>query len=40
MLIHALSGTPEALATIVLLLMVATSCAALYDFSPWKAGTR
>jgi hypothetical protein len=39
-LIHALSGTPEVLATIVLLQLVATSCAALYNFSLWKAGTR
>jgi fructose-specific phosphotransferase system IIC component len=39
-LIHALSGTPEVLATIVLPLTVATSYAALYNFSLWKAGRR
>ena len=37
-LIHALSGTPEVLLTIVLPLTVATSYAALYNFSLWKAG--
>jgi hypothetical protein len=37
-LIHALSGTPEVLATIALPLMVATGYAALYNFSLWKAG--
>lgn len=39
-LIHALSGTPEILATIALPLTVATSYAALYNFSLWKAGKR
>ena len=39
-LIHALSGTPEILATIALPLTVATSYAALYSFSLWKAGRR
>ena len=39
-LIHTLSGTPEVLATIVLPLTVATSYAALYNFSLWKAGRR
>jgi fructose-specific phosphotransferase system IIC component len=39
-LIHALSGTPEVLATIALPLTVATSYAALYNFSLWKAGKR
>ena len=37
MLIHALSGTQEVLATIVLLLLVATSYAALYNLSLWKS---
>ena len=40
MLIHALSGTQEVLATILPLLLVATSYAALYNLSLWKAGTR
>jgi fructose-specific phosphotransferase system IIC component len=39
-LIHAPSGTPEILATIVLPLRVATSYAALYNFSLWKAARR
>lgn len=39
-LIHALSGTPEVLATIVLPLTVATSYAAFYNFSLWEAGRR
>ena len=39
-LIHALSGTQEVLATIVLLQLVATSYAALYNLSLWKAGMR
>jgi hypothetical protein len=39
-LIHSLSGTPEVLVTIVLPLTVATSYAALYNFSLWKDGRR
>jgi hypothetical protein len=39
-LVHALSGTPEVLATIALPVTVATSYAALYNFSLWKAGRR
>jgi hypothetical protein len=39
-LIHVLSGTPEVLATIALPLTVATSYAALYNFSLWKARRR
>jgi hypothetical protein len=37
-LIHALSGTPEVLLTIALPLTVATSYAAIYNLSLWKAG--
>ena len=39
-LIHTLSGTPEVLATIALPMTVATSYAALYNVSLWKAGGR
>lgn len=35
--IHALSGTPEILATIAVPLTVATSYAALYNWGLWKA---
>jgi hypothetical protein len=38
--LHVLSGTQEVPANIVLLLLVATSYAALDNLSLWKAGTR
>ena len=37
-LIHTLAGTPEVLATIIVPLTVATSYAALYNYSLWKLG--
>jgi len=37
-LIHTLAGTPEILATIIVPLTVATSYAALYNYSLWRFG--
>jgi len=37
-LIHMLAGTPEILATILVPLTVATSYAALYNYSLWRSG--